>query len=569
MTSTISQRCSRVEQKETSGLENFQDHRGCSEANEEHPTPCQPFDLTVLPALTYASETWSLREQDKRSLSVIERAVGRTMVGVSCFSQVRDEIRGSDLRLRSKIKDAVLYAKQSKIRRAGHAMRMKDNRWKRAVSGWILRDVKRTAGRSSSTWSEFFAKSLAERYDAQLQISPSESPYIAKLYRKPSSEETLVHHLPSHSSHTRRALLRNISRITNSVCTRREQRKVSQNFAWEKGIFNGYESNVTTLEEKSKTQARRTLEAFRINSENPEINGREERLIITLDIGQYKPHSPDPEIALNFAALGRKSTERLLKYQDQWKLPGLQRTMVTICTYNARTLAPESSIEDMLMQARRIRHDVIDLLDTRRRQPFNAVCDTGKELFLGKRGSRGVWGVGVLINTSLSINIDLFEQLTTRIGRLRLKACGSILASTIFVVYVPTSNNEEGVVEAFYMDLEKFNREDHTVFKTINGDFNAKIGRRRSEVTLEPTDLSGTKGVSGYLCLSWRPRQFMVTRNSRTPTLSAGSASLPMESIENILHKYWNVLYVEQLQPYAFYNTYLFVIVIHLSLHIR
>ncbi|KAE9418154.1 hypothetical protein Angca_009722, partial [Angiostrongylus cantonensis] len=61
----------------------------------------QLFDSTVLPALTYASETWSL------------------------------------LRQRSKIKDAVLYAKQSKIRWAGHVMRMNDNRWTRAVSDWI------------------------------------------------------------------------------------------------------------------------------------------------------------------------------------------------------------------------------------------------------------------------------------------------------------------------------------------------------------------------------------------------------------------------------------------------
>uniref|UniRef100_A0A0K0DQW0 C2H2-type domain-containing protein n=1 Tax=Angiostrongylus cantonensis TaxID=6313 RepID=A0A0K0DQW0_ANGCA len=74
------------------------------------------FDSTVLPALTYASETWSLRKQDERSLSVIERSVERTMLGVSRFAQVRDGIRSSDLRQRSKIKDAVLYAKQSKIR---------------------------------------------------------------------------------------------------------------------------------------------------------------------------------------------------------------------------------------------------------------------------------------------------------------------------------------------------------------------------------------------------------------------------------------------------------------------
>ncbi|KAE9419130.1 hypothetical protein Angca_004215, partial [Angiostrongylus cantonensis] len=81
------------------------------------------FDSTVLPSLTYASETWSL--------------LARTMLGVSRFTQVRDGIRSADLRQRSKIKDAVLYAKQSKIRWAGHVMRMNDNRWARAVSDWI------------------------------------------------------------------------------------------------------------------------------------------------------------------------------------------------------------------------------------------------------------------------------------------------------------------------------------------------------------------------------------------------------------------------------------------------
>ncbi|KAE9417739.1 hypothetical protein Angca_006107, partial [Angiostrongylus cantonensis] len=104
------------------------------------------FDSTVLPALTYASETWSLRKQDERSLSVIERSVERTMLGVSRFAQVRDGIRSSDLRQRSKIKDAVLYAKQSKIRCARHVMRINDNLWTRAVGDWIPRNVKRTAG---------------------------------------------------------------------------------------------------------------------------------------------------------------------------------------------------------------------------------------------------------------------------------------------------------------------------------------------------------------------------------------------------------------------------------------
>ncbi|KAK6761934.1 hypothetical protein RB195_022868 [Necator americanus] len=75
----------------------------------------------------------------------------------------------------------------------------------------------------------------------------------------------------------------------------------------------------------------------------------------------------------------------------------------------------------------------------------NGTCDT-----------RGVGGVGVLVNTSMAKNIDSFEQLTTRIGRLRMRKCGPTPALTIFVGYTPTSRYEEEKIEAFYMDLEKY-----------------------------------------------------------------------------------------------------------------
>ncbi|KAK6762626.1 hypothetical protein RB195_023374 [Necator americanus] len=84
-----------------------------------------------------------------------------------------------------------------------------------------------------------------------------------------------------------------------------------------------------------------------------------------------------------------------------------------------------------MMQARKIKCDVIRLTETRRRHPLNAVYETGKELFLGTFNSRGVGGVGVLVNTSMAKNIDSFEQLTTRIGRLRIRKCGPTPALTI------------------------------------------------------------------------------------------------------------------------------------------
>ncbi|KAE9416556.1 hypothetical protein Angca_007491, partial [Angiostrongylus cantonensis] len=180
---------------------------------------------------------------------------------------------------------------------------------------------------------------------------------------------------------------------------------------------------------------------------------------------------------------------------------------VTICTYSARALASKSSIADLLMQARMIRYDVIGLEETRRRHPFNVVYDAGKELFLGTCDSRGVGSVGVLVNTSLSMSIDLFEQLTTRIGRLRLKRYGSMLALIIFVVYAPTSNYDEEEVEALYMDLEKFYREDRAFYNVIIGDFNAKIGPRRSS---EERHI-GTHGLEGNEQDKWLSEFIMAT----------------------------------------------------------
>ncbi|KIH49141.1 hypothetical protein ANCDUO_20783 [Ancylostoma duodenale] len=67
------------------------------------------------------------------------------------------------------------------------------------------------------------------------------------------------------------------------------------------------------------------------------------------------------------------------------------------------------------------------------------------------------------------MNIDSFEQLTTRTGRLRLRRCGSIPALTIFVAFAPTSSYDDEEIEAFYMDLEKFYRENHTFYKPAFG----------------------------------------------------------------------------------------------------
>ncbi|VDO41061.1 unnamed protein product [Heligmosomoides polygyrus] len=73
------------------------------------------------------------------------------------------------------------------------------------------------------------------------------------------------------------------------------------------------------------------------------------------------------------------------------------------------------------------------------------------------------------------MNIDSYESLTTRIGRLRLKRCGSVPSLTVFVAYAPTFNYDVEEVEAFYVELEKFYKDDHTFLEEPREEYNTKV----------------------------------------------------------------------------------------------
>ncbi|ETN86171.1 hypothetical protein NECAME_06052 [Necator americanus] len=91
------------------------------------------------------------------------------------------------------------------------------------------------------------------------------------------------------------------------------------------------------------------------------------------------------------------------------------------------------------------------------------VYNAGEGLFSGHPRTEKL--VKLVFSPTRIMNIDSFEQLTTRIRCLRVRRCGSMPTFTIIVAYAPTSSCGEEEVEAFYMDLEKFYREDHTLYK--------------------------------------------------------------------------------------------------------
>ncbi|VDL82014.1 unnamed protein product [Nippostrongylus brasiliensis] len=167
---------------------------------------------------------------------------------------------------------------------------------------------------------------------------------------------------------------------------------------------------------------------------------------------------------------------------------------MTNCTYNALTLASDASVEGLMMQARKIKYQArnfkckycgVGPTETGRHRPLHVVFDTEEELLLGTCDSRGVGGVGVLVNTNLTMNIDPFEQLTSTLDY-----------------------DDEGV-EAIYMELEKLHKEDRIFYKVIVGDFN----------------------LEGRLSSSCRRTPSVVTRISRNQPPDGGLGSLQVYCI--------------------------------------
>ena len=83
------------------------------------------YNACVIPAMTYACETWKLTKRTENLLRVAQRAMERAMLGIT----IRDRKRSTWVRRQTGVRDIIQYIKQQKWRWAGHLARRGDNRW--------------------------------------------------------------------------------------------------------------------------------------------------------------------------------------------------------------------------------------------------------------------------------------------------------------------------------------------------------------------------------------------------------------------------------------------------------
>ncbi|CAG9833161.1 unnamed protein product [Diabrotica balteata] len=93
-------------------------------------------------------KTVALTKKSAKKLETTQRAMERIMLGKS----LRDKIRNTERRRRTKTRDIVEEITKMKWRWAGHVPRYNDNRWTRRILEWRPRTTTRSMGRPQKRW---------------------------------------------------------------------------------------------------------------------------------------------------------------------------------------------------------------------------------------------------------------------------------------------------------------------------------------------------------------------------------------------------------------------------------
>ena len=106
------------------------------------------YDSCVLPVITYGLETTAITRKVAEQLRVTQRAMERVMLGFT----LRDKIRNSQLRDKTRITDVIERVASLKWRWIGHIARQDSERWTHKITFWRPRETRRSVGRPQKRW---------------------------------------------------------------------------------------------------------------------------------------------------------------------------------------------------------------------------------------------------------------------------------------------------------------------------------------------------------------------------------------------------------------------------------
>ena len=118
----------------------------------------QMYETLVQSVLLYNSETWTLREAQKRRLRVFEMVCLRKIEGVTRRDRIRNEVIYDRLNIRQ---DIIYKIQSRRLRYFGHISRMENDRYpKIALNGYV--HGKRERGRQKKRWIDLLKEDCEE-----------------------------------------------------------------------------------------------------------------------------------------------------------------------------------------------------------------------------------------------------------------------------------------------------------------------------------------------------------------------------------------------------------------------
>src|SRR6202012_1936086 len=117
------------------------------------------FDSCVLPVLTYGAETLKLRKASEKKLRVTQRAMERSMLGIS----LQDKITNQWIRQQTEVVDVMERIASLKWNWAGHIARMTDERWTVNIMNWRPLTT-RPMGRPPERWTNSIKQTACKNW---------------------------------------------------------------------------------------------------------------------------------------------------------------------------------------------------------------------------------------------------------------------------------------------------------------------------------------------------------------------------------------------------------------------
>ena len=96
-------------------------------------TKMRIFNSTILPIMSYGSQTWATTKKQLKKLNTTLHSMLRKILGI----RLKDKVSLAKIRAKTKFKNITIITKKLKYLYAGHVQRSDEERWNKILTNWF------------------------------------------------------------------------------------------------------------------------------------------------------------------------------------------------------------------------------------------------------------------------------------------------------------------------------------------------------------------------------------------------------------------------------------------------